>query len=557
MVKIDPYISSEACKEILAQKFPELASNRYKVTFGALMAYYKSSQKCQEVPPNIVVMLSTIADAMGSSTGHGKQAIADEGDSINNRSQAATTSLNPQKRKRGRPKKITDSDNPLGMVEVSKTGESAVSIMCNGKPGLFRLQRQTCDCYCDICILLKNKLGVEELDMSPKEFERHSGMGHMKKWRSSIQVNNPMYKGPHGKSLGALLTAKNIETISARGIHDKFIRTYAKPPAKGVPASVTETLIEEIEGAVVLPLPAQVEAKSDSTQGEELTHTEALEEEEVQIKRKVGRPKKIGLAKEEKSKLVWEARRGKKEAQVVSWKILDSFNLSMEVSYGRALYSGVLDLVKVLDIEENKVDAIPQAKVVESTLPPKTAEEVPPKTAEEVPPKTAEEAPSTSLPKPASKIKSSKSPTSQEQGPQGPRHPLACTLCGGPNEEPMPNVRKGYFDRTEQGLGALKSVKISSTSTAMIHNQCARWSPEVHDPTGGGTLVGVKDAIVRGRRLKCKLCGKKGATIGCFSKRCKSSFHLPCARKECVLKANPYFVCCQDHKRDFFPEAAN
>ena len=543
MVRIDPYVSAEACKEILDQKFPELASNKYQVPFSALMTYYKSSQNCQEVPADIVIMLSTVADAMSLGLARVKRGISDDGDSINNNSKPLRVQPEPErKRKRGRPRKQPDLAAPLGndSGEVSKSGELGISIMCNGKPGLFRLQRQTCDCFCDVCKLLKEKLGVEEIDMSPKEFERHAGMGHMKKWRSSILVNNIAYKGKHGKSLGSFLASKRIDAKSTHGIHDHVVRTYAVPPAKGVPAGVNERLLQELDDQRAdVPTSPSPPAHMSSDGDEPMESEESKEADEIKMKRKVGRPRKLGLSKEAKAEVVREAQQANAEPTVSSWKLLDSLNMTMEVSFGNARYAGVLELVGIAEKEE-KVEA-------------PTSPRMPAKDGSPPPHRLADEAPSSStqnLPK-----KSSSTPKSQDQGSQGGiRHPLQCNLCGGPNEESNQQLEKGYFGRVETGLGSLKSIKVNSLSTVWIHDQCARWSPEVHDPTGEGTLVGVRDAIVRGRRLKCKLCGKKGATIGCFSKRCKSSFHLPCARKVCVLKANPYFVCCQDHKADFFPE---
>jgi hypothetical protein len=35
---------------------------------------------------------------------------------------------------------------------------------------------------------------------------------------------------------------------------------------------------------------------------------------------------------------------------------------------------------------------------------------------------------------------------------------------------------------------------------------------------------------VRGQKMKCNCCGKKGAALGCCLKRCKKSYHYPCAR---------------------------
>ena len=38
-----------------------------------------------------------------------------------------------------------------------------------------------------------------------------------------------------------------------------------------------------------------------------------------------------------------------------------------------------------------------------------------------------------------------------------------------------------------------------------------------------------RQALRRGRLLKCFSCGKRGATVGCGVKECPRSFHAPCA----------------------------
>lgn len=58
-----------------------------------------------------------------------------------------------------------------------------------------------------------------------------------------------------------------------------------------------------------------------------------------------------------------------------------------------------------------------------------------------------------------------------------------------------------------------------------------------------GQLEGVPDAVRRGRKLKCKECSSKGATLGCHVRNCRSSFHLPCARLCCVLQVG----VCEHH----------
>ena len=45
-----------------------------------------------------------------------------------------------------------------------------------------------------------------------------------------------------------------------------------------------------------------------------------------------------------------------------------------------------------------------------------------------------------------------------------------------------------------------------------------------------GKPENVGAAVRRGRQLKCKDCGDKGATLGCHVRSCHASWHLPCAR---------------------------
>ena len=58
----------------------------------------------------------------------------------------------------------------------------------------------------------------------------------------------------------------------------------------------------------------------------------------------------------------------------------------------------------------------------------------------------------------------------------------------------------------------------------------------------------MRDAIRRGRMLRCKTCNLKGATLGCLKKTCRASYHLSCARNHgCLLNVDPYVVACPEH----------
>lgn len=55
-------------------------------------------------------------------------------------------------------------------------------------------------------------------------------------------------------------------------------------------------------------------------------------------------------------------------------------------------------------------------------------------------------------------------------------------------------------------------------------------SPEVEEDEDDGSLVNVAKAVRRGASMLCFACDKKGATVGCMIGRCRSVFHVPCAR---------------------------
>ncbi|XP_050008222.1 PHD finger protein 11 isoform X2 [Alexandromys fortis] len=65
-------------------------------------------------------------------------------------------------------------------------------------------------------------------------------------------------------------------------------------------------------------------------------------------------------------------------------------------------------------------------------------------------------------------------------------------------------------------------------------------------------VTSVKKEFRRGRRLTCKLCNKKGATVGCEKKTCNKNYHFFCAKKDnSVLQVDAvkgtYGLFCQQH----------
>ncbi|XP_015269182.1 PREDICTED: histone-lysine N-methyltransferase 2A [Gekko japonicus] len=79
------------------------------------------------------------------------------------------------------------------------------------------------------------------------------------------------------------------------------------------------------------------------------------------------------------------------------------------------------------------------------------------------------------------------------------------------------------------------------------HVNCALWSAEVFEDDDG-SLKNVHMAVIRGKQLRCELCLKSGATVGCCLASCTSNYHFMCSRaKNCVFLEDKK-VYCQRHR---------
>nr|XP_020650223.1 histone-lysine N-methyltransferase 2A [Pogona vitticeps] len=79
------------------------------------------------------------------------------------------------------------------------------------------------------------------------------------------------------------------------------------------------------------------------------------------------------------------------------------------------------------------------------------------------------------------------------------------------------------------------------------HVNCALWSAEVFEDDDG-SLKNVHVAVIRGKQLRCELCQRPGATVGCCLASCTSNYHFMCSRaKSCVFLEDKK-VYCQRHR---------
>ncbi|XP_031762526.1 histone-lysine N-methyltransferase 2A isoform X2 [Xenopus tropicalis] len=79
------------------------------------------------------------------------------------------------------------------------------------------------------------------------------------------------------------------------------------------------------------------------------------------------------------------------------------------------------------------------------------------------------------------------------------------------------------------------------------HVNCALWSAEVFEDDDG-SLKNVHMAVIRGKQLRCELCLKLGATVGCCLTSCTSNYHFMCSRKKNCVFLEDKKVYCQKHK---------
>ena len=75
-----------------------------------------------------------------------------------------------------------------------------------------------------------------------------------------------------------------------------------------------------------------------------------------------------------------------------------------------------------------------------------------------------------------------------------------------------------------------------------VHINCALWSSEVYEEVDG-SLQNAGQALNRGPKLNCTVCGGRGATIGCCHRDCKYNYHLACGVEDgAAFKVRSYCI---------------
>ncbi|KFV63841.1 G2/M phase-specific E3 ubiquitin-protein ligase, partial [Dryobates pubescens] len=115
-----------------------------------------------------------------------------------------------------------------------------------------------------------------------------------------------------------------------------------------------------------------------------------------------------------------------------------------------------------------------------------------------------------------------------------------CVLCGRTDDCPKKYGEKRTF------------VEYNVT----VHYYCLLMSSgiwqrgEEGEGVDGFLFTDIRKEVNRAAKLKCNICRKKGASIGCVSPKCKRSYHFPCGiQKECIFQFMENFRSyCWEHR---------
>ncbi|CAD6263076.1 unnamed protein product [Miscanthus lutarioriparius] len=85
------------------------------------------------------------------------------------------------------------------------------------------------------------------------------------------------------------------------------------------------------------------------------------------------------------------------------------------------------------------------------------------------------------------------------------------------------------------------------SSVQHVHEKCVEWAPQAFFT--GDIANNLEPELVRASKIKCSVCGLKGAALGCLVKSCRKSFHVPCAYniKGCKWDQENFVMLCPTH----------
>ncbi|KAJ1773946.1 hypothetical protein IW140_003187 [Coemansia sp. RSA 1813] len=120
-----------------------------------------------------------------------------------------------------------------------------------------------------------------------------------------------------------------------------------------------------------------------------------------------------------------------------------------------------------------------------------------------------------------------------------------CAFCG--DEDPdADGLLGGFVENRPLVLTTTRDSGKVRRQRFWAHVACAEYSPEVL-VSEGGQWYNVAAALRRARTIKCAVCKKRGATVGCFHDRCQKSYHVACTGKPKSFFESGRMFWCPKH----------
>ncbi|KAJ8627253.1 hypothetical protein MRB53_020560 [Persea americana] len=126
---------------------------------------------------------------------------------------------------------------------------------------------------------------------------------------------------------------------------------------------------------------------------------------------------------------------------------------------------------------------------------------------------------------------------------------ILCAFCQSGNDSEASGVMLHYFDGKPVSADYNRGFNVIHS-----HSNCTEWAPNVYFEDD--TAINLEAEIARSKRIKCSCCGVKGASLGCYEKSCRKSFHVPCAKlvPECRWDPENFVILCPLHSSSKLPK---
>ncbi|KAL5716339.1 hypothetical protein ACHQM5_018050 [Ranunculus cassubicifolius] len=126
---------------------------------------------------------------------------------------------------------------------------------------------------------------------------------------------------------------------------------------------------------------------------------------------------------------------------------------------------------------------------------------------------------------------------------------ISCVFCHSPKE----SEASGKMMHYSNGKSVAPNYH-GEHSVIHAHRNCTEWAPNVY--FDDETAINLESELARSKKIKCSLCGIKGAALGCYEKSCRKSFHVPCAKlvQQCRWDTDNFVMLCPLHPSSKLPK---